>query len=95
MEIKPIRDRLLVKADDPDKVTQGGIVIPDNAADAPARADVVAVGAGKVTEHGVTIPLEIKAGDRVMFQKYSGQPVKIDGVDYIFLKEDDVLAIIS
>lgn len=94
MDIKPVRDRILVKAEDPDKVTSGGIVIPENAFEAPTRAEVVAVGSGKVNENGITIPMEVKVGDTIMLQKFTGIPVKIDNVNYIFLKEDEILAII-
>lgn len=95
MKMKPLHDRLLVKPLDAETVTKSGIVIPDNAAEKPITGKVVSTGTGKVTEEGVTIPLTVKEGDTVMYGKYAGQSVKVDGEELIVLKEDDVLAIVE
>lgn len=95
MNFKPIRDRILVKPEDKESVTASGIVIPDNAAEKPLKGKVLAVGTGKVTEDGNIVPLVIKEGDTVLFGKYSGQSVKIDDVEHLIMKEDDIMAVIN
>lgn len=95
MNIKPIRDRILVKPLDAETVTQSGIVIPDNAAEKPIQGKVLTVGTGKVNDAGTVIPLLVKEGDTVMYSKYAGQSVKINNIEHIVLKEDDVLAIVE
>jgi chaperonin GroES len=95
MKIKPLHDRLLVKPLDAETVTKSGIVIPDNAAEKPITGKVLGVGNGKVKEDGKMFPLTVKEGDTVMYGKYSGQTVKVDGEELIVLKEDDVIAIVE
>jgi chaperonin GroES len=95
MKIKPIRDRILVKPLDAETVTKSGIVIPDNAAEKPIQGKVVGAGTGKVTEEGQIVPLIVKEGDTVMYGKYSGQTVKMNGEELIVLKEDEVMAIVE
>jgi chaperonin GroES len=95
MKINPIRDRILIKPLDAETVTKSGLVIPDNAAEKPMQGKVLGVGSGKITEEGTVIPLEVKEGDTVMYSKFAGQPVKIDNVEHLILKEDDVMAIVQ
>ena len=95
MKIKPIRDRILVKPLDAETVTKSGIVIPDNAAEKPIQGKVVGAGTGKVTDEGHVVPLIVKEGDTVMYGKYSGQTVKMNGEELIVLKEDEVMAIVE
>ena len=95
MKVRPLHDRLLVKREDESEEKIGGIIIPDTAKEKPQRAKVVAVGNGKVTEEGKRVPLDVKSGDRILFGKYSGNEVKIDGDDYLILREEDVLAILD
>ncbi|PYM84674.1 MAG: co-chaperone GroES [Candidatus Rokuibacteriota bacterium] len=95
MKVRPLHDRLLVKREDESEEKIGGIIIPDTAKEKPQRAKVVAVGNGKVTEEGKRVPLDVKSGDRILFGKYSGNEVKIDGDDYLILREEDVLAILE
>ena len=95
MKIKPLYDRILVKRLEEQEKTAGGLYIPDTAKEKPLEALVVAVGAGKVQENGSLRKLEVKAGDKVLFSKYSGSDIKIDGVEHLILREDDVLAVIE
>jgi len=95
MKLKPLQDRILVQRIEEEKTTKGGIIIPDTAKEKPAEGKVVAVGNGKLGEDGKRITLEIKKGDRILFGKYSGTEVKIEGEDYLILREDDVLGIIE
>ena len=95
MKVRPLHDRLLVKREDESEEKIGGIIIPDTAKEKPQRAKVVAVGAGKIDDNGKRIPLDVKAGDNILFGKYSGNEVKIDGDDYLILREEDVLAILQ
>jgi chaperonin GroES len=90
--IKPLADRVVVKAIEREETTKGGIVIPDTAKERPQEGEVVAVGPGKY-EDGKRIPLEVKVGDRVLYAKYGGTEVKIDGEEYLVLRESDILAI--
>jgi chaperonin GroES len=94
-KIRPLHDRVLVKREEEGEEKIGGIIIPDTAKETPQRATVEAVGAGKVAEDGKRIPLDVKKGDRVLFGKYSGNEVKIDGEDYLILREEDILAILE
>jgi chaperonin GroES len=94
-KIRPLHDRILVKRVEEGDEKIGGIIIPDTAKEKPQRAKVVAVGAGKIDESGKRIPLDVKSGDRILFGKYSGNEVKIDGEDYLILREEDVLAILE
>ncbi|MGH7323262.1 MAG: co-chaperone GroES [Candidatus Methylomirabilales bacterium] len=95
MKIRPLHDRILVERVEEQEVRKGGIIIPDTAKEKPQEAKVIAVGNGKVTEDGKKIPLDVKAGDRILFGKYSGSEVKIDDKDYLILREEDVLAILE
>ena len=95
MKVRPLHDRLLVKREDESEEKIGGIIIPDTAKEKPHRGKVVAAGNGKVTEDGKRVPLDVKSGDRILFGKYSGNEVKIDGDDYLILREEDVLAILE
>ncbi len=95
MKIRPLHDRILVKREDEEEGKHGSIIIPDTAKEKPQRGKVVAVGNGKITEEGKKIPLDVKAGDRILFGKYTGSEVKIDNEDYLILREEDVLAILE
>ncbi len=95
MALQPIRDRILVLPEEKESVTSSGIVIPDNAAEKPLQGKVIAVGTGKVTEDGSIVPLVIKQGDTVLFGKYAGQTVKINEVEHLVMKEDDIMAIVQ
>jgi len=95
MKLRPLQDRILVQRVEEENKTKGGIIIPDTAKEKPAEGKVVAVGNGKVSDDGQRIALEIKVGDRVLFGKYSGTEVKVDGEEYLIMREDDVLGIIE
>ncbi|HMB70560.1 MAG TPA: co-chaperone GroES [bacterium] len=95
MKVKPLADRLLIRRLDAQEEKRGGIIIPDTAKEKPMEAEVVAVGPGKLDKDGKRVTLEVTKGDRVLIGKYSGTEVKIDGDDYVILREDDVLATIS
>jgi chaperonin GroES len=95
MKIRPLADRLVVKRVEQETKTKGGIIIPDTAKEKPIEGQVVAVGNGKVLKNGKLRPLDVKAGDRVLFGKYSGTEIKLDGVEHVLLSEDDVLAVLS
>ena len=95
MKIRPLHDRILVKRVEEQEVKKGGIIIPDTAKEKPQEGKVIAVGTGKVTEDGKKVPLDVKAGDRILFGKYSGSEVKIDDVEYLILREEDVLGILD
>ena len=95
MKIRPLHDRLLVERLEEKEVKKGGIIIPDTAKEKPQEAKVIAVGNGKVGENGKKIPLDVKAGDKILFGKYSGSEVKIDDKEYLILREEDVLAILE
>jgi len=94
MKIKPLHDRVVVKAAAPEEVTKGGIILPDTAKEKPMQGEVVAVGTGKVAEDGKTTPLTLKKGDKVLYGKYSGTEINIDGEEYLIMRESDVYAII-
>jgi chaperonin GroES len=95
MKIRPLHDRILVKRLEEETKTTGGLFIPDSAKEKPIQAKVVAVGAGKLDKNGKLIPLDVKAGDKVLFSKYSGSEIKIDGEEHLIMREDDLLAIID
>ncbi len=95
MQIKPLRDRILVKRIEEEEKKVGGIIIPDTAKEKPMQCDIIAVGSGKVSEDGKVTPLEVKKGDRVLIGKYSGTEVKVDDIEYLILREDEVLAVIE
>ncbi|MBN1333870.1 MAG: co-chaperone GroES [Synergistales bacterium] len=95
MNLKPLGDRMVVKVVTQEEKTKGGIVLPDTAKEKPQEGEVMAVGSGKVLENGQKLPLEVKVGDRIIFSKYAGTEVKLDGVEYVIFSERDVLAIIE
>jgi len=95
MKIRPLNDRLLVKRLEEEAKTAGGIIIPDSAKEKPAEGEVVAVGPGKSNDQGERVALQVQAGDRVLFSKYGGTDVKLDGEDYLIMREDDILGIIE
>jgi chaperonin GroES len=95
MKIRPLQDRLIVQREEENNKTTGGIIIPDTAKEKPLRAKVIAVGNGKVLEDGKVRPLDIKAGDTILFSKYAGTEIKIDGVDHLILREEDVLGVVE
>jgi chaperonin GroES len=95
MKIRPLYDRILVKRIEEQSKTAGGLFIPDTAKEKPMEALVVAVGNGKVQENGSLRKLEVKAGDKILFSKYSGNEIKIDGTDHLILREDDILAVLE
>jgi len=94
MKVKPLHDRLVVKRIEEEEKTKGGIIIPDAAKEKPQEGRVIAVGDGKVLENGQKSPLAVKVGDKILFGKYSGTEIKIDGEEHLILREDDVLAIV-
>lgn len=95
MNIKPLRDRVIVKRLDEEEKTKGGIIIPDTAKEKPQAGEVIAVGTGKVLEDGKVQPLEVKRGDRVLFGKYAGTEVSIDGQEYLMMREEDILGVVG
>jgi chaperonin GroES len=95
MKIRPMNDRILVVRVEEEKKTAGGIIIPDTAKEKPQEGKVVAAGPGKMGEDGKRIPMELKKGDRVLFAKYAGSEIKIDGVEHIFMREDDILGVLE
>ena len=95
MKVRPLNDRILVKRLEEEETTKGGIIIPDSAKEKPAEGEVVAVGKGKVNDKGDRIKLDVKVGDRVLFSKYGGTDVKLDGEDHLIMREDDILAIVE
>lgn len=95
MKVKPLNDRVLVKRTEELTVTKGGIVIPDTAKEKPIEGKVVAVGPGKMSEQGQRMALQVKEGDKVLFGKYSGTEIKVEGEEYLMMREEDILAIID
>jgi len=95
MKIRPLGDRILIKRVQEEEKTKGGIIIPDTAKEKPQEGKVVAVGKGKVTEQGKLLPPDVKVGDRILFGKYSGSEVKIEGEDHLILREDDILGVLE
>jgi chaperonin GroES len=95
MKVRPLQDRILVKRVAEEEKTKGGIIIPDSAKEKPAEGEVIAVGNGKANDKGEIRPLAVKKGDRILFGKYTGSDIKIDGVDHLILREDDVLGLIE
>ncbi len=95
MKIRPLHDRVIVKRLDEERTSPGGIVIPDTATEKPIQGKVIAVGKGKILEDGKVRPLDVKVGDKILFGKYSGTEVKVDGDDYLVMREEDVMAIIE
>jgi chaperonin GroES len=95
MKIRPLNDRVLVKRLEGEEKTAGGIIIPDSAKEKPAEGEVVAVGPGKLNDAGQRVALQVKEGDRVLFSKYGGTEVKLDGEDYLIMREDDILGVVQ
>lgn len=95
MKVKPLHDRVIVKRIEEEEKTKGGIIIPDTAKEKPIQGRVIAAGKGKVTDDGKVLPLDVKEGDKVLFGKYAGTEVKIDGEEHLIMREDDILAIIT
>ena len=95
MKIRPLQDRVIVKRVQEDEKSKGGIIIPDTAKEKPQEGKVIAVGKGKVDDNGKLRPLDVKAGDRILFGKYSGSEIKLDGEEHLILREDDILGIIE
>ena len=95
MKVRPLQDRVIVKRVEEEEVTKGGIIIPDTAKEKPIEGKVVAVGKGKLTEDGKKLPLEVKKGDRVLFGKYAGTEIQIDGEENLIMREDDIVAVIE
>ena len=96
MKVRPLHDRVVVKRlEEKGEVVRGGIVIPDTAKEKPQEGEVVAVGNGKILDNGTRVAMEVKAGDRVLFGKYSGSEIKVDGEEYLIMREDDILGILA
>lgn len=95
MKIRPLNDRILIKRLEEEEVTRGGIIIPDSAKEKPAEGRVIAVGKGKTNDKGERIAMDVKVGDRVLFSKYGGTDVKLEGEDHLIMREDDILAIVE
>ena len=95
MELRPLYDRILVKRVEEKEQLKGGIIIPDSAKEKPQTGEVIAAGKGKRLENGALVPLDVKAGDRILFAKYSGSEVKIDGTEYLIMREDEVLGVVD
>ena len=95
MKIRPLHDRILIKRIEEEETVRGGIVIPDSAKEKPQQGEVIAAGNGKMLENGQRVPLDVKAGDRILFGKYGGSEIKMDGQEYLILREDEVLGILS
>jgi chaperonin GroES len=94
MKVQPLADRVVIKPSETQEKVQGGIIIPDTAKEKPMQGEVIAVGPGKVTESGQKVAMEVKKGDRVLYGKYSGTEVTVDGTDYLIMRESDILAIL-
>ncbi len=95
MKVRPLHDRIIVQQLEEEEKTKGGIIIPDTAKEKPFEGKVIAVGTGKVNKDGKKVPPEVKKGDRILYAKYGGTEVKIDGEEYLIMKEDDILAVIE
>ncbi|MGB4543480.1 MAG: co-chaperone GroES [Smithellaceae bacterium] len=95
MKIRPLQDRIIVKRLEEEEKTKGGIIIPDTAKEKPIEGKIIAVGKGKKTEDGKVIPLDVKVGDKVLFSKYGGTDIKIDGEEYLIMREDDILGVVE
>ncbi|MHC1696551.1 MAG: co-chaperone GroES [Geobacteraceae bacterium] len=95
MNLRPLQDRIIVKRLEEESMTAGGLYIPDTAKEKPQKGEIIAVGKGKITEDGKVIPVDLKVGDKVLFGKYAGTEIKIDGADYLIMREDDILGVIE
>ena len=94
MNVKPLADRVLVRALEAEEKTSGGIIIPDNAKEKPQKGEVIAVGEGKISDNGAKIAMSLKKGDKILYGKYSGSEVTVDGTEYLIMRESDILAVI-
>jgi chaperonin GroES len=95
LKIRPLHDRVVVKRLEEERKSAGGIVIPDNVAEKPDQGEIIAVGKGKIMEDGKVRPLDVKVGDRILFGKYSGSSVKIEGTEYLVMREDDIMGVVA
>jgi chaperonin GroES len=95
MNIQPLQDRVLVKTLDTGEMKKGGIIIPDTAKEKPQEAEVIAIGPGRISDDGKLIPVNVKVGDKILFGKYSGTEVTVDGAEYLFMRESDILAVLK
>lgn len=95
MKIRPLHDRILVKRKEEKEVKKGGIIIPDTAKEKPQEGKIIAVGKGKVNDDGKAIPLQVKVGDRILFGKYSGSEIKLNGEEHLIMREEDILGVIE
>ncbi|PLX71272.1 MAG: co-chaperone GroES [Desulfuromonas sp.] len=95
MNIRPLHDRIIVERLEEETTTAGGIIIPDSAKEKPQQGKIIAVGKGKSTEDGKLLPLDVKVGDKVLFGKYSGTEIKIEGMEYLMMREDDILGVVE
>jgi chaperonin GroES len=95
MKIRPLHDRVIIKRVEEETMSKDGIIIPDTAKEKPAQGEVVAVGTGKVLENGTKIEMNVKAGDKILFSKYAGTEVKVEGEEYLIMREDDILGVIE
>lgn len=95
MNIRPLHDRVVVRRMEEERTTAGGIVIPDSATEKPIQGEIIAVGNGKILDNGESRPLDVKVGDRVLFGKYSGTEVKLDGQDFLVMREEDIMGVIE
>ncbi len=95
IKIRPLHDRIIVKRLEEEEKTKGGIIIPDSAKEKPQEGEVLAIGNGKTLEDGKVLPLDVKVGDKILFSKYSGTEIKVDGNEYLIMKEDDVQAVVE
>ena len=95
LNVRPLHDRILVRRMEEDEKTAGGIIIPDSAKEKPQRGEIVATGKGRVTEDGKTLPLEVKSGDKVLFSKYAGTELKLDGSEFLMMREEDILGVFN
>lgn len=93
--LKPLSDRIIAKATGAEEVTKGGIVLPDTAKERPQEGEVIAVGPGRLLDSGKTVPMDVKVGDKIIYSKYGGTEVKVDGEEYMILRQDDVLAVLE
>lgn len=95
MALTPLHDRVIVKAAQPDEVTKGGIILPDTAKEKPQQGEIIAVGPGKVAEDGKVVTMQVKVGDQVLYGKYSGTEITMDGEDYLIMRESDIFAVVG
>jgi len=95
MKIRPLQDRIIVKRIKEEEKTKGGIIIPETAKEKPSEGEIVAIGKGKILENGTLLPPDVKVGDRILFSRYGGSEVKIEGVEHLIMREDDILGVIE